>query len=447
VNDSAKRQSFFITTLGCPKNLVDSERLAALLSRAGWRRKEAPASADLVIVNTCGFIADAQRESMEALVSACALKEMGAVRRVTAMGCLVQLEGKALCRQLPQLDLAVGVNDWPRLPRLLVCKGARAMRLHRSSPALGLTATPRHALHRAHLRYLKIAEGCDCGCGFCVIPRIRGPQRSMSYVELLREARGLLQRNAKELVVVAQDSTAYGSDVPGSAGLPALLRGLSETASGAGERWIRVLYLHPSKITDTLLRVMAQRPVLPYFDLALQHTSAKVLRSMRRPVPERGWEPLLESIRTLAPDAVLRATLLIGHPGETRSDFKQLLRFLEKVELDHVGAFLYSPQPGTPSAARAAPASEEAAARMATLDELLAEQAAQRVSRLIGTQTLVLVDGPSSDGAGVLARPWTDAPDIDWRYHLPVRARAGSFVEAVVVGGHPGSVELEPIHA
>lgn len=421
--------------------------LAALLIRHGWRRSRIPTGADLLIVNTCAFIEDAQKESLEGLFSACALKDAGAATHIVAAGCLAQIEGDSLARQIPQLDLIVGVNDWPRVPGLLkALSHCPTRRLYRSSTPPLLAPAARVPLKGRHTRYLKIAEGCDCGCGFCVIPRIRGAARSMPEDAVLREARALLRSGAKELVLVAQDTTAYGHDRTGMRGLAPLLDRVAQecSAGGVGERWIRVLYLHPSKVDDSVIRAMTQRPVLPYFDLALQHSSSRVLRQMRRPVPENGWEPLIDRIRAHAPQAILRATILLGHPGEKRSDFTQLLKFLEWADLDRVGLFRYSPQPGTPSAGLDAPPAAEVGRRLAATEDLLLDQATRHAAQMLGRQFLVLVDGPSTSG-GVTVRPWTDAPDIDWHYHLPICARQGSLIEATVVGALPGSVELEPV--
>lgn len=441
------KRAFYISTFGCPKNLVDSEHLAGRLCRHGWRRAQSPTSADLLVVNTCGFIEDAQRESIEALLAACALKDLGKVGRVVAAGCLVQLEGVSLCRHMEQLDLAVGVNDWPRLPELLESAAPGGQRrLYRSTTSKLCAQGPRRELRGTHVRYIKIAEGCDCGCGFCVIPRIRGPQRSASMASILDEARQLLRRGAKELILVAQDTTAYGRDRGTMDGLPELLRRMADVvgANGVGERWIRPLYLNPIAVTDDLIRALAARPVLPYFDLALQHASPRVLARMKRAAPSQGWKPLIERIRASIPEATIRATVLLGHPGETATDFKLLVKFLEWADLDRVGIFTFSAQPGTPSATMRAPDADVVCRRRDELERLLAEQAANRVERMRDRQLLVLVDGAGSRGE-ILARPWTDAPDIDWTYHVPVDAPPGTFVEARVVGGIPGSVELEPL--
>lgn len=430
---------FFITSLGCPKNLVDSERLAAGLARAGWRRTTNPMKAQLVVVNTCAFVSDAQRESVRALLAACALKDGGAVARVVAVGCLVQREAEALATSLPQLDLLLGVNDWQNLPQLLDHSSGERVHVRLPGPIL---RGPRRSLGPAHVRYLKIAEGCDCGCGFCVIPSIRGRQRSSPPEELVREARMLLARGAKELILVAQDTTAYGLDMGLRDGLSSLLQHLSSLPQ-AQDRWIRVLYLNPARVDQRLLQAMLRPPVLPYFDLALQHVSPRVLAAMRRPAPPDGWRTLVETIRTQAPDATIRATFLIGHPGETADDFRQLLRFLEWARIERVGVFVYDPQPGTPSASMERPSPGTVRRRLHELEELLSEQAAEQLDAMVGKDLLMVVD--RCERGVAVCRPWTDAPDVDWTYTVRARLRPGTRVTARVRGGRAGTVEAELI--
>ncbi len=425
---------------------MDSEYIAGLLTAHGWRLARTPDRADLVIVNTCAFVREAQEESLEAVLSACLLKRAGRVGRVVAAGCLAQLEGEALARHLPDLDAIVGVNDWGRLPGLLTSDTTSGRRLFRSSPPSLPRGGPRRNLGWSHVRYVRIAEGCDAGCGFCVIPRIRGPQRSVPLGDILAEIRRVLKEGAKEIVLVAQDTTAYGRDLGRVDALPDLLLRAADVvqADGGGERWLRVLYLNPSLVSPALVRAMAQRPVLPYFDLALQHASPRVLRAMRRSAPDAGWEPLIGMIRSTLPDAILRATILLGHPGETKRDFNHLLKFIQWADLDRVGVFAYSPQPGTPSATKRRPPAAEVERRREALEQLLYDQMARHMNQILTSTLLVLIDRETPDGAA-LGRAWTDAPEIDWSYRLPLRVSPGTFVDAVVVGGSAGTVEVEPI--
>ncbi len=441
------RQTFFISSLGCPKNLVDSEVFAGILGQQGWAMTEEPGDADLIVVNTCAFIEDAQRESVDALLSACASRRSGSCQYVVAAGCLVQHAGDQLSRAMPEIDLLVGVHDFPRVPILLdrVTKQGCRRRLFRSSKPQGqaIDCSFRQSLGPRHYRYLKIAEGCSTACGFCIIPKIRGAQQSVPSATVLKHATRLLQDGAIELLVVAQDSTAYGADFGEPDSLPDLLLRLSEIATEYGKRWIRVLYLHPHRVSDPLIAAMAQLPILPYFDISLQHSSPTVLKAMRRALPPGGHRLLIERIRQSLPHAILRSTILLGHPGETSKEFDHLLSFIEWARLDRVGVFLYSAQAGTFSASLDAPSYQEVSCRQMELDALLADQADDFFQRHLHELQDFLVDGPSNEDHLIACRPWTEAPEIDWQYLFAPHGTVpvtGSFVHGKAIGGRAGSV-------
>jgi ribosomal protein S12 methylthiotransferase len=439
-------RTYYITTLGCPKNLVDSEIVAGMLDSAGWQMAPNPLEATLLVVNTCAFVDSAQEESLEALLSAITLKKEGACALVAAAGCLVQRYGHELSRKLPDLDLLVGVRDFHRLVSHIEAVGfsPRHRRLHRLSRSIDmLYDRPRRALEIQHIRYLKIAEGCDCSCGFCTIPSIRGVQHSRPVSLLVAEARSLLSAGAKELIVVAQDTTSYGIDSDGCMLLPTLLKQLAALVKNPEQTWIRVMYLQPYKVSTALIDAMNLPGILPYFDLALQHSSPRVLRSMRRPVPPQGWEPLIDSIRSAIPDAVLRASLLLGHPGETDASFQHLLRFLKTTQLDRVGVFAFSPQEDTPSAALAAPSPDAVDQRMQAVETLLAHQAEEKFKAMRGHQYHFMIDGEGTKPGELTCRPWFDCPEIDWQYTLRTKpVPPGTVIPAHVVGGRAGEVVL-----
>lgn len=439
--------TYHITTMGCPKNLVDSEIVAEMLDRAGWQMVADPLQAALLVVNTCAFVNDAQEESLEALLSAIALKQEGACEVVVASGCLVQRYGHELARKLPELDLLIGVRDFHRLVSHIEALGLsqRYRRLHRSSRIIApLYDRPRRPLEARHIRYLKIAEGCDCSCGFCTIPSIRGPQHSRPLSELVAEARALLSAGAKELIVIAQDTTSYGIDTEGRMLLPTLLERLAALLRCPDETWIRVLYLQPYRVSKAIIDAMNLPGILPYFDLAIQHSSSRVLRFMQRPVPHGGWEPLIDRIRANIPGALIRASILLGHPGETDRSFSHLMRFLETTELDRVGAFRFSPQEGTPSGALDAPPSTDVDRRMEAVESLLREQASRKFQAMRGNEYRFMIDGEGTIQGELACRPWFDAPEIDWWYNLRTKPiQPGTIISGRVVGGRAGDVVLD----
>jgi len=417
-------RTFRIISLGCAKNLVDSEYIAGSLIRNGWKLvDESTDECDLVIVNTCAFIDDAQRESIEALQQSLELKGEERCTMVVAAGCLVQDAGTELRKGFPDTDLLVGTDEVPDFMDRLntVLRPGNRVKLFRKRKSLGEPnlIRQREPLESRLTRYVRIADGCNTGCGFCVIPRIRGPQKSLSYDAVIGECERLLEHGARELVIVAQDTTAYGADRGEKDAFEKLLSLLSNRYRAADELWIRILYLNPHRVSDRLLDIMAQPPILPYFDLAIQHAHPRVLRSMLRPVPTGGHEALVFRIRERIPDAVLRATVMIGHPGEDENAFDHLLGFLEFARFNHVGVFTYSQQNGTNSAKRKSPSKDEVEMRLVELNSVLTEIEEERFAETRGKSLRCIWDDHASSLEGALrARSWMDAPDID-RIYIP----------------------------
>ncbi len=390
--------TFTIESLGCAKNQVDSEELIAHLERAGLEWVAEPERAEAVIVNTCGFITSAKEESIRAALE---LKSRFPDKKILVAGCLVARYGEELTRALGELDGFVGLRDPQGLERLLRVGPAKEA----GSPAR------RRLLSYPGSAYLKIAEGCGNRCSYCAIPLIRGPLSSRPAEEIVREARDLLAAGARELVLIAQDLASYGADRSAGGGLPALLRKL---LAMPGEFWLRCLYIHPDHFPEELLALAADPRLLPYFDLPFQHASPQVLQRMGRKGSAESYLALLERIREALPRAVLRSTFLVGFPGESDDDFRLLLDFQRRAELDWAGFFTYSREEGT-AAFRLGPRvpARTAQARRRELERAQEEITARRLERHVGSELEVLIEEPVQEEALALGRAYLQAPEVD----------------------------------
>jgi ribosomal protein S12 methylthiotransferase len=437
-----RRKKVYIRTLGCPKNEVDSEVIAGLLLREGIEVTSDPEEADLLLINTCTFIDDAKDESIEAVLEAGRVKGK---RKLLVAGCLAERYGDELLRELPEADAIVGV-------RSLYETGARARALLAGRGGCephgpGADGTDRAgeerlALGVSHTAYLKIAEGCDRPCAFCSIPSFRGGLRSRSSSSLEREARGLVLRGARELVLVAEDTAAYGSDRGGGESLATLLDRL---AAIEGARWLRILYAYPSAVDDSLIDRLANGPACRYLDMPIQHVSDSVLRAMRRGMSGRAVREVVGKLRERVPGVALRTSVLVGYPGETEGDFEELARFVEESAFRHLGVFRFSPQEGTAAAAlpEAVPEelARERAQRLLDLQEGIVEK---RNAELLGTTTLVLID--AEDEEGTWARTEADAPEIDGAVLLPRGGGdPGDFVRVRIDGAAGETLFARPV--
>jgi ribosomal protein S12 methylthiotransferase len=410
----------YAVSLGCPKNLVDTEIMLGGLTNAGWEVTGEPAAADLLLVNTCGFIEPACKEAVDTILDLARLKADRPEVRLVVAGCLVQRYGPELAKDLPEVDLFIGVNDFPALPDLLERPPADgATRLFHQAPPYAYGAMePRYPATPAHLAYLKIAEGCSHRCTFCLIPKLRGPMRSRPLDTLVREAASLAAAGVKELILVAQDTTAYGRDKPGHPGIAPLLR---ELAAIDGFRWIRLLYGHPARITPELLAAMAANPrILPYLDIPIQHGHDEVLRRMGRGYRRQDILDSVRRIREALPGATLRTTVMAGFPGETEAQFQALSDLIQEVGFHHLGVFFYCPEAGTP-AARLTPTvpRREARRRARLLKALQAKIVKARLKSLVGAVAEVLVEGVSPESDYLLTgRLASQAPDIDGQVYI-----------------------------
>ncbi len=418
-----------IVSLGCPKNLVDSEKLLAHLAEGGCIVGAPMDDADVVIVNTCGFIAPAITESLEVIDEARRLKDAGKVRRIVVAGCLVNRAGESLFAQAEGIDAIVGVNDRDSILSAVLA-GDRVSRIS-ASPARPVSDAGRFRLTPAHTAYLRIAEGCSRRCTFCTIPSIRGPFRSKRPVRALDEARELLADWAVELNVIAQDTTNYGRDLGPNTSLPNLLRKLDKLD---GVEWVRLLYAYPQGFDDDLIDAIAScEHVVPYVDMPLQHISDPVLKRMGRHVTRKQIERLLVKLRQRIDGLVLRTTFITGFPGETRKDSEELLAFVRDYDFEAVGVFPYYPEPDTPAAKL--PNRPAKATALRRLEKLMLTQqdiafAANEAS--IGKSVRVLVDGTEAGGA-TIGRHYGQAPDIDSLCILTEPVEPGQFVTGTIV--------------
>ena len=411
-----------LLTLGCDKNTVDSERYLAELIACGAESTTDLDEAEVIIVNTCGFIDAAKRESIDAIIEAGRYKSDGVCQAVVAVGCLVQRHKDELADALPEVDLFLGAAETDRLIPELTERGLLG------DPLVDHPGVRVYSGDLPHVRYLKISEGCDHGCAFCAIPLMRGKHRSFALADVVREAQLLELQGAREVNLVAQDLAHYGRDLRNGVGLPELLRALVDETSIP---WVRLLYLYSAGLTPKLLDLMANEPrLLRYLDMPMQHASDAVLQRMRRPERQATQRERIRRIRDVVPDVAIRTTCIVGFPGETEDDFQQLLDFLEETRFDRVGAFTYSAQEGTRAWALDDDVPDDVKReRLERLTELQRVITAERYEGHVGTRTRVLVDRRADGGGRAQARaPW-QADDVDGVTRVVTDAAPGDFVE------------------
>jgi len=431
------KETVCLVSLGCPKNLVDSEVILGLLSKEGYSLTTDPAGAEIIIVNTCSFIQDATKEAIETILHLSHYKKEGRCHLLVVSGCLSQRYGKKLEKELPEVDLFVGTGDFQRLPQILTQK--RKKKSFLSKPAfLYDEITPRILSTPSFIAYLKIAEGCSKTCTFCTVPRIRGPYRSRGLRSVLEEAKNLADQGVKELILIAQDTTAYGEDLRDGTHLEKLLKGLVKIE---GLRWIRILYAYPKAdyFTDGLLELIAQeKKICPYFDLPIQHIDDTILKRMGRRSKNHEIRNLLQRIKASIPGVSLRTSLIVGFTGEGESQFKALLDFIEEIQFDHLGAFQYSSEEGTPASRLPDPIPEKVKEeRLRTLMGIQKKISLKKYQEKVGKRMEVLVEGPDSQGNALRGRLQTQAPEIDGSVFLKGKARPGDWVEVRITQALP----------
>lgn len=406
-----------IITLGCSKNTVDSEHLAARAKAAGYRLcfDSNSTSAKTVVINTCGFIADAKQESINAILEAAEAKKRGKIDNLFVFGCLSQRYADELRQEIPEVDRYFGARSLDDVLNAL------------NIPTDGCADTARILTTPSHYAYLKIAEGCDRKCGYCAIPLIRGPHRSLPMERILEEAEGLAAAGVKEIMVIAQDTTYYGIDLYGRRALAELLRKLCRID---GIEWIRLHYAYPAAFPEDVIEAMREEPkICKYLDIPLQHISDNQLRSMKRSITRKGTEALIERLRARIPGLALRTTMLVGYPGETDDDFRQLADFVRQARFERLGVFTYSEEEGTYSASELKDdvppdVKEERAGEIMKLQSRISLE--YNTGR-IGNTERVIVDSPVE--GGYMARSQYDSPEVDTEIFIPTdrRLRKGNF--------------------
>jgi len=446
MNQEPRRETYYLLSLGCPKNLVDSEKMAILLQRHGLRATADPHEADVLVVNTCGFLAAAKQESVEALAALAADKQPGQL--LIAAGCFAQRDPAEIIDAVPAVDGVLGTRRWPEIVPLLR-KLQRRKRRFRRLTLLGDPERPEPAPARLPVQsgsaYLKISDGCNAHCAFCTIPSFKGKLRSRPMRFILQEAEQLWQQGAQELVIIAQDSSDYGRDWGKPNSLPLLLRKMCQRVPELP--WIRVLYAYPGHVSPELIQAMAEEPqILPYLDIPLQHAHPDVLRRMRRPSHIDRTRKLLASLREQMPDIALRTTFIVGYPGETEAEFATLLDFMAEIAFDKVGAFTFSPEPGTPAATLPdqipEPLKEERYQRLMEHQQTISYR---RNQHFVGRKMTVLADHSERDAT--LARSYRDAPEIDGWVILPGQWPAGTMLEARITQAQPYDLIGEVVEA
>ncbi len=426
-------KKFHIVSLGCPKNLVDSEVMAGILMRRGFRLTTDAREAGIIIINTCAFILPAKEEAIEAILTAATYKKTAACHRLIVAGCLPQRHGAELARAIPEVDLFIGTAEVPHIAEHLT-----GMATPRYDGPRVRTGRPDFLMHAGHPRrlmtpsytaYLKIAEGCGNSCSYCIIPNLRGPARSRTPEDIVAEARKLVGRGVKELILIAQDTTAYGRDLPDRPSLTGLLR---ELAALEELVWIRLLYSHPAKITPELIRILNGDPkICPYLDMPIQHIDDEILGAMNRRGNGRKIRSLLKTLRAEGPDIALRTSLIVGFPGETKKKFSELMDFVRTARFDHLGVFPYYREEGTAAAALPAriPAAEKERRRELIMDAQ-ADISGQLLRRRLDTVETVLIEGKSGQADyPFVGRTRRQAPEIDGITFVRGRGlRPGRFV-------------------
>jgi len=413
--DSSRTIHF--VSLGCPKNRVDTEVMLGLAERSGYRHVDAPESANVIVVNTCGFIDAAKKESIDTILELAEFKKSGACERLVVTGCLSQRYPQELSEGMPEIDHLLGSSDMLKLERVLAGSADRMLVGHPAEWVIG-AQDPRRISTRGRSAYVKVAEGCNRTCSFCVIPQLRGKQRSRSIDDVVREVEQLAAAGIVEINLVSQDTVAYGRDLAAGSDLPALVE---RVANVPGVHWVRVFYLYPEKLDDRLLELLADHPrVLPYVDMPLQHAADGMLRRMRRGHGGKRLYELVDRLRNRVENLVFRTAFIVGHPGETQEEFDELLAFVRHAEFDRVGVFQYSDEP----TARAFELEEKvpartAKARAAKLMKLQRGISQKKNEAMVGRALEVLVEGPSEDSDLVMVgRHGGQAPEIDGMVYL-----------------------------
>ncbi len=430
------RKILFIS-LGCDKNLVDSEVMLGLLHKAGFALTDDEREADVIVVNSCCFIGDAKEESINTILDMARYKEIGVCKALVVTGCLAERYKEEVLTEMPEVDAVVGTSSYDHIVE--VVQSVLEHHIH-TQTFESIDITPTRTANRlvttgGHYAFLKIAEGCDKHCTYCVIPQVRGHYRSVPMEDLLAEARSLVDGGVKELILVAQETTLYGVDLYGEKTLPKLLR---ELAKIPGLVWIRIQYCYPEEITDELIQTIREEmKVCSYLDIPIQHASDSILKRMGRRTTESAIREMIAKLRREIPDLALRTTLISGFPGETEEDHETLMRFIDDMEFDRLGVFTYSQEEDTPAAAMEDQIPEEVKKeRRAEAMELQQEISLEKCQDMIGRTVLVMIEGKVADENAYVGRTYRDAPGVDGYIFINTdqELMSGDFVHARVTG-------------
>ena len=423
-------------SLGCDKNLVDTEVMLGLLASRGYEMTDDETQADIIVINTCCFIHDAKEESIQNILEMAEYKKSGQAKALIVTGCLAQRYRQEILDEIPEVDEVLGTTAYDKILDAVDAALAGKQEVMLSDiDALPLPDTKRLVTTGGHYAYLKIAEGCDKHCTYCIIPKIRGDFRSVPMERLVKEAKELAEQGVKELILVAQETTLYGKDLYGEKSLHVLLR---ELAKISGIRWIRILYCYPEEITDELIRVMKEEPkVCHYLDLPIQHANDEILKRMGRRTSRQQLIDIIGKLRREIPDICLRTTLITGFPGETKEQHEELMDFVDEMEFDRLGVFTYSPEEDTPAALMPDQIDEEVKEeRQAELMELQQDIAFDNAQDMVGREVLVMVEGKVADENAYVGRTYRDAPNVDGLIFINTDEEllSGDFARVKVTG-------------
>ncbi|MGB2599436.1 MAG: 30S ribosomal protein S12 methylthiotransferase RimO [Candidatus Omnitrophota bacterium] len=431
-------KNIYLLSLGCPRNLVDSEVLRGLLDKKGFSLVDDPEGSDVAIVNTCGFIEDAKQESVDIILRLAELKKEGKIGKLIVAGCLSQRYPFELTKEIKEIDGVFGTADFVKIPDMIsaIAAGEKIKEVSRSPDFMYDEKYERKFLTPAHYAYVKIQEGCSNRCSYCVIPELKGPRRSRTIESVLNEVKDLkTSHNVKEVILIGQDTTSFGID---RSGKPELAELLKKVSAVMGDSWVRLLYTHPAHFTDELIETIARADnVCKYIDLPIQHASDKILRQMNRRSSKNEIKDLIGKIRGGIKDVTLRTSVIVGFPGETDSDFKELVDFLKEIRFDKLGAFIYSPEEGTEAVKFDGQVPEEI--KKARFDEIMKLQ--QEISlennlKYTGKALKIIVDDKDEeDPEQFIGRTQMDAPEVDGVIYLRGKnISVGEFVDVKVTG-------------
>lgn len=423
-------------SLGCDKNLVDSEVMLGLLDAKGYQIVDDETQADIIVINTCCFVHDAKEESIQTILEMAEYKTEGRLKALIVTGCLAQRYRQEIIDEIPEVDAVLGTTAYDKIVEAVeeALAGVGHVELENVN-ALPLVDTKRLVTTGGHYAYMKIAEGCDKHCTYCIIPKLRGNYRSVPMERLIQEAKDLAEQGVKELILVAQETTLYGKDIYGEKSLHKLLRELCKVD---GIRWIRILYCYPEEIDDNLIQVMKEEKKLcHYLDLPIQHANDEILKRMGRRTSKAQLEEIIGKLKQEIPDITLRTTLITGFPGETEEQHEELKAFVDEMEFDRLGVFTYSPEEDTPAAEMPDQIPEEVKEdRQAEIMELQQEIAFAQAEDMIGEEVLVMIEGKVADENAYVGRTYKDAPGVDGLIFINTdeELMSGDFARVKVTG-------------